>query len=99
MGKPEAYRQRSGKAELGVRILPEHQENGYGTEASELVIDHGFNQLRLHTIYGRTFNFNEGSKKLMEKLGFENEGDHREEEFKDGEHQDVVYYSVLEEEW
>ena len=89
----------SGKAELGVRILPEHQENGYGTEASELLIEHGFDQLRLHRIYGRTFDFNQGSKKLMEKLGFEREGVHREEEFKDGEYRDVAYYSILKEEW
>lgn len=89
----------SGKAELGVRILPEHQENGYGTEASELLIEHGFGQLRLHRIYGRTFDFNEGSKNLMEKVGFEREGVHREEEFKDREYRDVVYYSVLKQEW
>lgn len=89
----------SGKAEFGLRILPEHQKEGYGTEALRQIINYGFKQLRLHRIYGRTFSFNEGSKKLMEKLGMEYEGKHRKEEFKNGEYQDVEYYSILEQEW
>jgi RimJ/RimL family protein N-acetyltransferase len=89
----------SGKAEIGLRILPEHQKKGYGTEAGKKMIKYGFKQLRLHRIYSRTFSFNTAAKNLMKKLDMTHEGRHRKEEFKNGEYQDVEYYSILKHEW
>ncbi len=89
----------SRKAEFGIRILPEHQGKGLGTEASNLIIQYGFETLNLHRIYGRTFEFNSASKALMEKLGFKREGTKRKAVFKDGEYRDVALYSLLEDEY
>ncbi len=87
------------KAELGYWLDPAHQRNGYASEAATLLVDHGFEQLGLHRIEARVFEFNEPSQKLLERLGFEQEGRHREATFVDGEYQDIHWYSVLEDEW
>ncbi len=87
------------KAELGYWIDPAHHRNGYATEAATLLIDHGFTQLGLHRIEARVFEFNEPSQKLLEQLGFEHEGSHREATFVDGEYQDVHWYGLLVDEW
>lgn len=88
-----------GKAEIGISIAEPFWGNGYGTEASRLITDYGFRQLRKHRIVARVFDGNVGSQRIWEKLGFEHEAVHREEIFVDGDYRDVHYYSVLEDEW
>ena len=90
---------KSGKASLQAKVLPENQGKGYGSEACELVLRHGFENLRLHRVEASTFKFNEAGRNLLESLGFKHEGTHRKEKFKNGEYRDVEYYSILEEEF
>jgi len=87
------------RAELGYWIAPEHQGEGYGTEAAELLVDYGFRQRGFHRIEARVFEFNEPSQRLLDSVGFTHEGTHRESEFVDGEYQDTHWYGVLAEEW
>ncbi|MGQ3412477.1 GNAT family N-acetyltransferase [Natrinema sp. LN54] len=87
------------KAEIGYWIAPDHHGRGYGTEATERVVRYAFDQLGLHRIAARVFEFNEPSKRLLEKAGFTQEGVHRDGEFIDGEWQDVYWYGLLENEW
>ncbi|MFB6159048.1 MAG: GNAT family N-acetyltransferase [Candidatus Nanohalobium sp.] len=90
---------KSGKAGLQVKILPEHRGKGYAFEACQLVLRHGFENLRLHRIEASLFEFNEAGRNLLESLGFKHEGTHRKEKFKKGEYRDVEYYSILEDEF
>jgi RimJ/RimL family protein N-acetyltransferase len=90
---------RAGRAELGYWIAPDHQEQGYGTEAARLLVGHGFDQLGLHRIEARAFAFNEASRRLLERLGFTEEGVHRDATFVDGTHRDTHWYGLLEGEW
>lgn len=62
------------KAELGYWIEPAEQGNGYATEAAQLLLTHAFDQLGLHKVWARTTHDNEGSKRVLEKLGFQQEG-------------------------
>lgn len=87
------------RAELGYWIAPEHHEQGYGSEAAELVVEYGFDQVGLHKIAARVFEFNEASQRLLESIGFTREGTHRDGEFIDGAYQDVYWYGLLEDEW
>ncbi|MFC4544062.1 GNAT family N-acetyltransferase [Halosolutus amylolyticus] len=89
----------TGSAEIGYWVAPDHHGQGYGTEAATLVAGYGFDQLRLHRIAARVFEFNEPSRRLLESLGFTREGVHRDAEFIDGEYQDVYWYGLLEDEW
>ncbi|QLK24852.1 GNAT family N-acetyltransferase [Natrinema zhouii] len=85
-------------AELGYWIAPEHHERGYGTDAAERVVRYAFDQLGLHRIAARVFEFNEPSRRLLESVGFTQEGVHRDVEFVDGEYHDVYWYGLLEDE-
>lgn len=72
---------------------------GYGTEALQLLIDYGFNQLNLHRIFGFVIEFNERNIKLCKKLRFKEEGRLREARFKNGRFWDVIIFGLLREEW
>jgi RimJ/RimL family protein N-acetyltransferase len=89
----------SGYGEMGIWLLPEYHGEGYGTEASATVIDYAFDELRLHRVLARAIATNAASCRVWEKLGFTEEGVHRDEFFKDGAFVDVVYYGLLEDEW
>ena len=45
------------------------------------------------------FEFNDASRRLLESMGFTEEGVHRDTEFVDGEFQDTHWYGLLEDEW
>lgn len=87
------------RAELGGWIVPEESGQGFATEAAELSVEYGFRELNLHKIYCRVFDYNEPSKRLLEKVGFEEEGTVREQFFVDGEYVDTVFYGILQDEY
>jgi len=87
------------KAELGYWIAPDYHRQGYASEAAELMIEYGFEQLGYHRIEARVFEYNDASQNLLEGLGFVREGVHREAVFVDGEYQDLCWFSLLEDEW
>ncbi|WP_421360978.1 GNAT family N-acetyltransferase [Agrobacterium rosae] len=47
---------------------------GYGEEASRLVIDHAFTQMRIITLHANPISDNKASCHLMDKLGFRDVG-------------------------
>lgn len=91
--------ERRGWANLGYWIHPDHQGQGYGTEAARLVVDHGFAELRLHRISATIVASNAASRRVVEKLGFVHEGTKRDDAFLDGEYVDRDVYAILHEEW
>jgi RimJ/RimL family protein N-acetyltransferase len=88
-----------GWANLGVWIVPDAREAGYATEACELVVEYGFDGLRLHRISGVAVTPNVASRQLLESLGFTHEGTNREDAFVDGEYVGQERYGLLEDEW
>lgn len=91
--------ERRGWANLGYWIHPDHQGRGHATEAAHLAVTHGFEALRLHRISATIVGPNEGSKRVVEKLGFTHEGTKRDDAFVRGEYVDRDVYAVLREEW
>ena len=88
-----------GFANLGVWFMPEAWGNGYATEASAYLLDHGFQQMGLHRISAVSDSPNEASTSLCERLGFVHEGTSRELGFSDGEYTDLERYGLLSDEW
>ncbi|MFB6174909.1 MAG: GNAT family N-acetyltransferase [Candidatus Nanohalobium sp.] len=82
-------------AEIGIWLHPNYHGNGYGTEASSIMTDYGFNQLNYHKIYARAHSENEASQSIWRKLGFEQEGRLREHVYTEGEYRDAVYFGKL----
>jgi len=93
------FNERWGTAELGYWLAPEYHGNGYATAAADRLVDYGFAERRLHKVYANAFAFNDPSQCVLEKVGFDREGVHRDQAFIDGEHVDVYRYGLLAEEW
>ena len=72
---------------------------GYGTEATELLVGYGFDALRLHRISGVVMAPNVASQRVLERVGFTHERTKRESAFADGEYVNEEQYSLLEDEW
>ncbi len=72
---------------------------GYGTEALDLVLEHGFNQLNLHRIFLTVLSFNARAIRVYEKVGFKREGVLREHIYRNGKYHDLYYMGLLENEW
>lgn len=90
----------SGNAEFAILLGDSNfWKDGYGEEASKLIVEYGFNRLNLHRIYCGTLENNVGMKKLALKLNMKEEGLRREAIFKDGNYQHVIEYGVLKNEF
>ena len=87
------------RPELSYWVLPEHQGNGYGTEAARVVVEYVFDAHEVRGLQAQAFAPNEGSVGVLENLGFTHEGTLRDARFRDGEYVDVVWYGLLREEW
>ncbi len=85
-----------GKATLGIFIGDEsNRSKGYGTEAIKLIVDYGFNVLRLHNIDLKVFSFNERAVKSYEKAGFKEYGRRHESYFLDGKYYDEICMEII----
>ena len=72
---------------------------GYGTEATRLMLDHAFGTLNLHRIGLSVFSFNERAIRSYRSCGFLIEGRAREAIWRDGRWWDEVSMSVLQGDW
>jgi RimJ/RimL family protein N-acetyltransferase len=72
---------------------------GYGTEATQLMLDHAFGTLGLHRIALFVFEFNERAVRAYQRCGFVVEGRARESIWRDGRWWDELAMSVLQTDW
>jgi [ribosomal protein S5]-alanine N-acetyltransferase len=83
------------RSEIGYMFLPEVQGKGIATEAIQLLIDYGFNIMKMHSIEAVIDPENIASAKVLEKNGFVKEAHFKENEFYDGKFIDSVIYSII----
>ncbi|HSK22425.1 MAG TPA: GNAT family protein [Egicoccus sp.] len=82
--------------EIGFTLAPEHQGQGYATEAVGLLLDHLFAPgNRVHRVAASIDPRNTRSAALLERLGFTREGVTRESYWDDGEWTDDAIYGLL----
>ncbi len=74
-------------------------DHGYGSEATNLLLEYGFKTLKLHRIQLLVLDFNKRVQQLYRNLGFVEEGVQRETRLVDGEWHDVILMSMLEKEY
>lgn len=72
---------------------------GYGSEATRLIVDYGFKQLKLHRIELEVYDFNPRAQRVYEKAGFVREGVRRDVLLWDGEYHSAIVMSVLRHEY
>jgi len=77
----------------------EYWSKGYGTEATRLLINYGFEQLNLHRVNSGAIDFNERSIRMHKSVGFKEEGRQRDAVYRNGRFHDLVVFGILKDEW
>lgn len=88
-----------GHAELAVWVPPEARGEGYAEAAVRPLLDHAFEQLRLHRVDVVVRADDDEATARWESLGFTAEGTFRRSAFVDGEFVDERVYGLLAREW
>lgn len=87
-------------AEVGIMIgEKDYWDQGYGTEAMQLILRHGFNTLNLNSITLRVYETNARAIRSYEKTGFVLDGRIRQSHFTNGKYVDTLFMSILRDEW
>lgn len=87
-------------AEVGIMIgEKDYWDQGYGTEAMQLLLHHGFKTLNLNSITLRVYENNPRAIRSYEKTGFVLDGRIRQSQFTNGKYIDTLFMSVLRDEW
>ena len=87
------------RLELGYWIGYPYWNQGYCTEAAQVVLVYGFSILGLNRIHGRCLKRNPASGRVMEKIGMVQEGCLRAHDKKWEQFEDLVLYGILKSEW
>ncbi|MEU5120397.1 GNAT family protein [Streptomyces asoensis] len=80
-------------------IGPRGRGRGLGTEATRLIVGHGFERLGLHRVQLELYGDNARARRVYEKAGFVVEGVRREAALRDGVWVDEVLMGILDREW
>ncbi|WLR42571.1 GNAT family protein [Bacillus carboniphilus] len=86
-------------AEIGFDLSPEYWGHGYMKEALICAIESGFYNMELNRINAFVALYNINSIKILETLGFVNEGVYREKHLYRGKYYDHYSFSLLKREW
>ncbi len=87
------------RAELGYWIGVPFWNHGYATEAGEMLLRFGFEELKLNRIHAQHFVRNPASGRVLKKLGMQYEGRLRKHVRKWEEFEDLEEYGILRDEW
>lgn len=87
------------EADIGYELDPLYWGRGYATEASGALVDFGFRELGLSRISSWCIGDNKASARVLERLGFRQEGRLRRNEYFKGRWWDTLLYALLRDEW
>jgi [ribosomal protein S5]-alanine N-acetyltransferase len=83
------------RCQIGYIGLPAYNSQGFGTEASDLLLQFAFESLNMHSVEALIDPRNIGSEKILLKSGFVKEGHLIQNVRFRGEYCDTVIYSLL----
>jgi [ribosomal protein S5]-alanine N-acetyltransferase len=87
------------RSEIGYDLAPEQWGQGIMPEAVGAMLRFGFERLGLHSVEAQIEPNNHGSRRVLEKIGFRQEGYFRENFYFDGEFTDTAVFSLLKADW
>jgi len=88
------------RATFGVLIGDcEVQGSGFGSEATQLAVRYGFEELNLNRIELSVFAHNERGVRAYRRAGFVEEGRQRQAFYRNGQYQDVLLFGLLRGDW
>jgi len=80
---------------IGILLLPQHQNKGYGSEALEMIIDYAFTYLDVHQIFANITSENTKSIKLFEKYHFKKVGVKKDWIYSNPNFKDEILYQLI----
>jgi len=86
-------------AVMGIFICESNQNNGLGTDVTNMLLDFGFNVINLKNIMIETYGFNHRAIKVSKKCGFKEIGRRRKAISYGNKSYDLVYLDMLQEEF
>lgn len=89
--------EKNGKFSIGIEVNIDNRGKGYGTKAMRILLRYAFFELRLNKFNTCVYEGNIGSATMMEKLGCEKEGIHRQMIYTDGKYFDEIFYGLTKE--
>lgn len=87
------------RAEIGLEIAAEAQNQDVGKEALTLLLNFIFSYLPLHKVKLNVAADNDAATKLYAELGFTKEGTLRDEIFRGGKFQDIAQFAIMRHDW
>jgi ribosomal-protein-alanine N-acetyltransferase len=82
-------------AEIGYWLLPSYQRQGIMNEAVSSMLQYAFRHMKMHRVHAIVEPENTSSVRLLEQLGFLQEGHQRDAEFKNGKYIDLLLFGLL----
>ena len=89
--------QKNQSANLGYDLHVDYWNKGYITEALSEIVNFGFETLEVNRIEAAVMQGNIASERVLEKLGFTNEGVLEEQMYWNNRHYDMTIFSLLKE--
>ncbi len=89
---------RVGTLALGIGNAQDRNQ-GYGTEALQLVMRYAFAELNFHRLTAITSDYNQGALRFFQRAGFAVEVRRRQAIHRDGRRWDVIILGLLQQEW
>ena len=78
---------------------PDYWGKGYGSDAMEIILRYGFQELNLHRISLDVFEYNPRAIRSYEKVGFKIEGRYRQFLNREGRRWDMIFMGITNQEW
>lgn len=86
-------------AEIGYQIGEAHHGRGVGTRVVRALVDMAFAETDLHRVFATIHQYNTASIRIVQRLGFQQEGLLREHYYIAGTHVNEYVYGLLRREW
>ncbi|MCC5637156.1 GNAT family N-acetyltransferase [Nostoc sp. CHAB 5844] len=86
------WNQQANSAEVGYELASAFWRQGIMTEALKSILEFGFHKVKLKSVVAEVMLENLASKKLLEKLGFQNRGVLKQHGFWKGEYHDLEQF-------
>ena len=80
---------------IGFDLHRDHWGLGYAKEMVSAVCAYAFDHMRVQRIEAHVMHGNRSSQRLLDAIGFEHEGTHRNRMYKDGRQHDVHIYALV----
>ncbi len=90
----------SGNAQLAIKLTPNAQGKGFGTDAVKIITRHCFFTFNLHRLYSHIVAYNTPSQKMfLDKCFWRKEGVEKESVYTNGQYHDNILIALLKNEF